>query len=68
MNKSKMGSNRHKQHLVDSMYFTLCLGCRIILGNGNYANYDSNVKILFSLKKFCPPGIICPGKFRGGAP
>ena len=31
--------------------------------NGNYANYDSDVKISFSLKD--PPRIICPGKFRG---
>ena len=28
---------------------------RSLIGKGNYADYDSNVKISFSLKKFCPP-------------
>ena len=69
MNKSRTGSNRDKQRLVDSANSTICLSCRIILGNGNYANYDSNVKISFSLKSFAPPpGIVCPGKFRGAPP
>ena len=62
-----MGSNRDKQRLVDSVYFTIRLNCRIILENGNYADFDS-VKISFSLKNFAPPRIVCPGKFRGGAP
>ena len=46
-----MGSNRDKQRLVDSVYFSIRLNCRIILENGNYANFDS-VKISFSLKNF----------------
>ena len=49
-----MGSNRDKQRLVDSMYFTIGLNCGIILENGNYANFDS-VKISFSLKNFARP-------------
>ena len=55
MNKSKMGSNKDKQRLADSAYFRIRLSCRIILGNGNYANYDSDVKISFSLNNLPPP-------------
>ena len=49
-----MGSDRDKQHLVDSVYFTIHLNCRIILENGSYANFDS-VKISFSSKNFASP-------------
>ena len=47
-----MGSDRDKQRLVNSVYFTIRLNCRIILENGNYANFDSENFIFF--KKFCP--------------
>ena len=47
-----MGSNRDKQRLVDSVYFTIRLNCRIILENGNYTNFDSENFIFF--ENFCP--------------
>ena len=62
-----MGGNRDKQRLIDSVYFTIRLNCRIILENGNYANFDS-VKISFSLKNFAPPPNRLPRKKFFGCP
>ena len=60
-----MGSNRDKQRLVNSVYFTIRLNCRIILENGNYANFDS-VKISFSLINSPPPESFAPENLEGG--
>ena len=63
-----MGSNGDKQRLVDSVYFTIRLNCRIILENGNYANFDS-VKISFSLKNFASPiESFAPENLEGAPP
>ena len=63
-----MGSNRDNQHLVDSVYFTIRLNCRIILENGNYANFNT-VKISFSLKNFVPPPeSFAPENLEGAPP
>ena len=40
---------------IFQIHFTICLSCRILLGNLNYANYDFYVKISFYLKNFVPP-------------
>ena len=64
-----MGSDRDKQRLVDSVrHFTIRLNCRIILENGNYADFDS-VKISFSLKNFAPPPeSFAPENLEGAPP
>ena len=62
-----MGSNRDKQRLVDSVYFTIRLNCRIILENGNYANFDSENFIFF--KNFAPlPESFAPENLEGAPP
>ena len=60
-----MGSSRDNQRLVHSVYFTIRLNCRIILENGNYANFDT-VKISFSLKILpLPPESFAPENLEG---
>ena len=40
---------------IFQIHFTICLSCRILLGNLNYANYAFYLKISFYLKNFVPP-------------
>ena len=62
-----MSSNRDKQRLVDSVYFTVRLNYRIILEDGNYANFDSDNFIFF--EKFCPPPVsFAPENLEGAPP
>ena len=61
-----MRSNWDKQRLVDSVYFTIYLSCR--LGNGNYANYDTNIKISFSSNPPPPLESFAPEDLEGTPP
>ena len=61
-----MGSNRDKQCLVNSVYFTIRLNCRIILENRNYANFDSENFIFF--EKLPPPESFAPENLEGAPP
>ena len=60
-----MGSNRDKQCLVNSVYFTIRLNCRIILENRNYANFDSENFIFFEK---LPPESFAPENLEGAPP